>query len=41
LLVQEPPKIARDGKWQLNLYDPDLTRAELTEPELAEQAITP
>jgi len=36
LTVQEPPKIARDGKWQLNLYDPNLTRAELTEPDLAE-----
>ena len=27
----EKPKIGRDGKWQLNLYDPDLTRAELME----------
>jgi catechol 2,3-dioxygenase-like lactoylglutathione lyase family enzyme len=27
----EPPKIGRDGKWQLNLYDPDLTRAEVME----------
>jgi len=27
----DPPKIGRDGKWQLNLYDPDLTRAELME----------
>jgi catechol 2,3-dioxygenase-like lactoylglutathione lyase family enzyme len=27
-----PPKIGRDGKWQLNLYDPNLTRAELMEP---------
>jgi catechol 2,3-dioxygenase-like lactoylglutathione lyase family enzyme len=26
-----PPKIGRDGKWQLNLYDPNLTRAELME----------
>ncbi len=26
------PQIGRDGKWQLNLYDPDLTRAELMEP---------
>jgi catechol 2,3-dioxygenase-like lactoylglutathione lyase family enzyme len=26
-----PPKIGRDGKWQCNLYDPDLTRAELME----------
>lgn len=29
----EPPKIGRDGKWQLNLYDPDSTRAELMEPK--------
>jgi hypothetical protein len=29
----EPPKIGRDGKWQLNLYDPNMTRAELMEPE--------
>jgi len=27
----QPPKIGRDGKWQLNLYDPDSTRAELME----------
>ncbi len=27
----EGPKIGRDGKWQLNLYDPNLTRAELME----------
>jgi lactoylglutathione lyase len=26
------PQIGRDGKWQLNLYDPDGTRAELMEP---------
>ena len=26
------PKIGRDGKWQLNLYDPNLTRVELMEP---------
>ena len=25
------PKIGRDGKWQVNLYDPDETRAELME----------
>ncbi|HXZ81283.1 MAG TPA: VOC family protein [Terriglobales bacterium] len=25
------PQIGRDGKWQLNLYDPDLTRAEVME----------
>jgi catechol 2,3-dioxygenase-like lactoylglutathione lyase family enzyme len=29
----EQPKIGRDGKWQLNLYDPNLTRAELMEPK--------
>lgn len=27
--LTEQPKIGRDGKWQLNLYDPDLTRIEL------------
>jgi lactoylglutathione lyase len=27
------PKVGRDGKWQLNLYDPDLTRVELMEPK--------
>jgi catechol 2,3-dioxygenase-like lactoylglutathione lyase family enzyme len=27
----EPPKIGRDGKWQLNLYDANYTRAELME----------
>lgn len=27
----EKPQIGRDGKWQLNLYDPDRTRAELME----------
>ena len=27
----QPPKIGRDGKWQLNLYDPDQTRVELME----------
>ena len=27
----EQPKIGRDGKWQLNLYDPNYTRAELME----------
>ena len=31
--IDQPPKIGRDGKWQLNLYDPDLTRAELMEPK--------
>lgn len=29
----EEPKIGRDGKWQLNLYDPNLTRCELMEPK--------
>ncbi len=27
----EAPKIGKDGKWQLNLYDPDFTRVELME----------
>ncbi len=27
----QPPQIGRDGKWQLNLYDPNMTRAELME----------
>jgi len=27
----EQPKVGRDGKWQLNLYDPDDTRVELME----------
>ncbi|MBT9329418.1 VOC family protein [Acidipila sp. 4G-K13] len=26
-----PPQIGRDGKWQLNMYDPDGTRAEIME----------
>jgi hypothetical protein len=26
-----PPQIGRDGKWQINLYAPDGTRAELME----------
>ena len=29
--LNEQPKIGRDGKWQLNLYDPDQTRVELME----------
>jgi len=29
--LTEEPKIGRDGKWQLNLYDPDMTRVELME----------
>ncbi len=35
-LNAEQPKIGRDGKWQLNLYDPTLTRAELMEPKPVE-----
>jgi lactoylglutathione lyase len=31
-LKPEPPQIGRDGKWQLNLYDPNYTRVELMEP---------
>ena len=38
LLTRDPqltgkPQIGRDGKWQLNLYDPNLTRVELMEPK--------
>lgn len=29
----QPPQIGRDGKWQLNLYDPNLTRVECMEPK--------
>jgi catechol 2,3-dioxygenase-like lactoylglutathione lyase family enzyme len=29
--LTEEPEIGRDGKWQLNLYDPDDTRVELME----------
>jgi len=32
----EKSKIGRDGKWQLNLYDPNLTRVELMEPKPVE-----
>jgi lactoylglutathione lyase len=32
-LQNQQPKIGRDGKWQLNLYDPNFTRAELMEPK--------
>ncbi len=31
--LREKPKIGRDGKWQLNLYDPNFTRVELMEPK--------
>jgi catechol 2,3-dioxygenase-like lactoylglutathione lyase family enzyme len=33
----QPPKIGRDGKWQLNLYDPNFTRVELMEPKPVEK----
>jgi catechol 2,3-dioxygenase-like lactoylglutathione lyase family enzyme len=29
--MPEPAEVGRDGKWQLNLYDPDLTRVEMME----------
>lgn len=29
--LTEEPKVGRDGKWQLNVYDPDLTRVEFME----------
>jgi catechol 2,3-dioxygenase-like lactoylglutathione lyase family enzyme len=32
----QPPKIGRDGKWQLNLYDVNYTRTELMEPKPVE-----
>jgi catechol 2,3-dioxygenase-like lactoylglutathione lyase family enzyme len=32
-LKPEKPQIGRDGKWQLNLYDPNSTRVELMEPK--------
>ncbi len=35
-LQDQKPKIGRDGKWQLNLYDPNLTRVELMEPKPVE-----
>ena len=35
-LQDQKPKIGRDGKWQLNLYDPNFTRAELMEPKPVE-----
>ncbi|HLY60635.1 MAG TPA: VOC family protein [Terriglobia bacterium] len=36
-LKPERPQIGRDGKWQLNLYDPNLTRVELMEPKPVEK----
>jgi lactoylglutathione lyase len=35
-LAPDKPKIGRDGKWQLNLYDPNFTRVELMEPKPVE-----
>lgn len=35
--IAEGPKIGRDGKRQLNLYDPDLTRSELMEPKFVQK----
>jgi lactoylglutathione lyase len=34
----QPPQIGRDGKYQLNLYDPNLTRAELMEFKAVQKA---
>jgi hypothetical protein len=36
---QAPPKVRRDGKWQLNLYEPNLTRSELMEFKPAEKTL--
>jgi catechol 2,3-dioxygenase-like lactoylglutathione lyase family enzyme len=36
--LTEEPQIGRDGKWQLNLYDPDDTRVELMEFTPVEKA---
>jgi catechol 2,3-dioxygenase-like lactoylglutathione lyase family enzyme len=36
--LSEQPKVGRDGKWQLNLYDPDQTRVELMEFTPAQKA---
>ena len=30
--ADDKPGIGRDGKWQYDVYDPDLTRIELMEP---------
>ena len=30
--AHDKPEIGRDGKWQYDVYDPDLTRIELMEP---------
>jgi len=36
IIAPQPPKIGRDGKWQLNLYDVNYTRTELMEPKPVE-----
>lgn len=36
-LKDQKPKIGRDGKWQLNMYDPNFTRSELMEPKPVEK----
>jgi hypothetical protein len=30
--LRGPPNVGVNGRWQLNLYDPDGTRVELMEP---------
>jgi hypothetical protein len=35
--LTEEPQMGRDGKWQLNLYDPDDTRVEFMEFKPAEK----
>jgi catechol 2,3-dioxygenase-like lactoylglutathione lyase family enzyme len=37
LKSKEKPEIGRDGKWQVNLYDPNFTRVELMEPKPVEK----
>jgi hypothetical protein len=37
LKTEDRPEIGRDGKWQFNVYDPDLTRVELMEFEPAKE----
>ena len=32
LAADDKPEIGRDGKWQYDVYDPDLTRIERMEP---------
>jgi catechol 2,3-dioxygenase-like lactoylglutathione lyase family enzyme len=36
IAAPQPPKVGRDGKWQLNLYDVNYTRTELMEPKPVE-----